>query len=69
MFRKLRGKFKEMDIDQKYLAKFFDISQASISHRMTNQCSWQLDEMYAVMDLIGEPHERLHQYFPKGGQA
>ena len=69
MFRKLRGKLKEMDIDQKYLAKFFDLTQASISHRMTSQCSWQLFEMYAVMDLIQEPYERLHEFFPKGGQA
>lgn len=67
MFRKLRGKLKELDIDQKYLAKFFGLSQASISHRLTNQCSWTLDEMYVVMDLIQEPHEKLHEYFPKDG--
>lgn len=69
MFRKLRGKLKEMDIDQKCLAKLFDLSQASISHRLTNQCSWALDEMYVIMDLIEEPHEKLHEYFPKDGGA
>lgn len=68
LFKKLRGKLKEMDIDQKYLAKFFDLSQASISHRLTNHISWTLDEMYAVMDLILEPYELLNEYFPKGGR-
>lgn len=68
MFKKLRGKLKEIDIDQTYLAKFFDLSQASVSHRLTGKCAWTLTEMYSLMDIIKEPYEKLHEYFPKGGR-
>jgi len=67
MFRKLRGKLKELDIDQKYLSKKLDLSVMSISRSFTNHRAWQLSEMYAVMDLIQEPYEKLHEYFPKDG--
>jgi len=69
VFRKLRGKLKELDVDQKYLAKLFDLSQSSVSHRLTSLTPWTLDEMYFVMDLIHEPYEKLHEYFPKGGRT
>lgn len=67
MFRKLRGKLRELDIDQSYLAKKLDICVMSISRKMTGKSPWTSDEMYAVMDLIQEPYEKLHEFFPKGG--
>lgn len=36
---------------------------------LTGKYSWRLDEMYAIMDLIQEPYEKLHEYFPKNGAA
>ncbi|MEG0941619.1 MAG: hypothetical protein RSE64_06945 [Oscillospiraceae bacterium] len=67
MFRKLRGKFWELDIDQKYLAQKFDCSVMTISHCMTGKKQWTLDWMYAILDLIDEPYDQLPTYFPKGG--
>lgn len=69
MFRKLRGKLREMEIDQRYIAGRFGVTQASVSHRMTGAVPWTITEMYAVMDLIQEPYEKLHEYFPKDGGA
>ena len=69
MFGKLRGKLVEMDIDYTYLSKEIDLGVTSISLRMTGKREWQLTEMYAILDLINEPYNRLHEYFPKGGQA
>lgn len=67
MFRKLRGKLAELDIDQVYLSKKIGISRATVSTKMSGHSPWTLSEMYAVMDLIGEPYTLLHEYFPKGG--
>ena len=65
MFRKLRGRLREMDIDQKCLAKLLGVNQSAISHRFTGITSWTLGEMYIIMDLIKESYEKLHEYFPK----
>lgn len=67
MYRKLRGKLREMGIDQKYLAGFFGISQASVSHRFTGSVPWTIPEAYTIMNLIQEPCERLHEFFPRDG--
>lgn len=69
MYRKLRGKLKEIDADQKYIAKKLNVSSVCISQKMTGKHQWKLDEMYFLMDLIREPYEKLHEYFPKNGQA
>lgn len=67
MFRKLRGKLKEFDIDQAYLASKFGCSTMTISHCMTGKKQWTLDWMYAILDMIAEPYEQLYVYFPRGG--
>ncbi len=69
MFLKLRGKMKELDIDQAYLAKKIGLCEVSISLRMNRKREWTLTEIYAVMDLIHEPYERLSEFFPKDGVA
>lgn len=67
MFRKLRGKLKEFDIDQSFLAEKLGICSMSVSHKFTGKAEWQLGDMYAVLDLIHEPPEQLNAYFPRGG--
>ena len=68
MFKKLRGKLKEFDIDQAYLAKKLNVSSASISNRFTGKYPWNLTHMYTIMDMIQEPYELLNEYFPKDGR-
>ena len=67
VFRKLRGKFKEFDIDQAFLAKKLGVSVMTISHCMTGKKQWTLEWMYDILDLINEPYDQLHIYFPRGG--
>ena len=67
LFRKLRGKLAELSYDEAYLAKKSKLSVMTISRSLTGKRPWQLNEMYAVMDLINEPYELLHDYFPKSG--
>lgn len=66
-YRKLRGKLRELDIDQRYLGIKLDMCVGSVSARMTGATPWRLDEMYHVMDIINEPYDRLHEFFPRGG--
>ena len=68
MFKKLRGKFAALGMDQNYIARKIGLDRSSVSLRMTGRREWTLSEIYAVMDLINEPYERLNEYFPKGGR-
>lgn len=67
LFLKLRVKMYELGVDQSYLSSKIGLGITSISLRMTCKREWSLSEMYAVMDLIQEPYEKLHEYFPKDG--
>jgi len=70
LYRKLRGALIEKEIDQVYLAKKLGLNQpVSISKRMTGKVPWRINEMYAILDLLGVPYEMLPVYFPKDGRA
>jgi len=60
----LRGKLAEMNIDQRYLAKLLNRSIWYIVERLAGRSPWDMDDMYAMLDLIGEPHELLNHYYP-----
>lgn len=67
MYRHLSGRLKQLGINQADLAKKFNLSQASISHRFSGKVSWTLDEMYRLMDICQADPEELHIYFPRNG--
>ena len=67
MFRKLRGRLKELGMDQEYLAEKLDICSATMSRKMNGKRQWLLGEMYMILDALLLPHEALHEYFPKDG--
>ena len=69
MHQKLRKKLKELEIDQVYLAEKLDLARETVSRRMTGKLAWTSTEMYIIMNLIREPHEKLHEYFPESGKA
>lgn len=69
MFLKLRGRMKELGMEQEYLAKKLGICIASLSRRLNGHKQWLMSEMYAAMDILLLPHESLHEYFPKGGKS
>lgn len=68
LYRALRRKMHEMDIDQVYLAKALDMAPMSLSARMTGRTDWRLAEMYAVLDVVREPHSKIYEYFPPFGK-
>lgn len=69
MFRKLRGALRRRDITGSYLGEVLGLSAIAISRRMTGKVQWRLDEMYAILKLIDEEPERLHEYFPAAGMT
>lgn len=63
-FLKLRAKMLELDINEQYLAKKLELSSQSISNRLNNRYPWTLWEMYAALEILREPPERLFDFFP-----
>lgn len=74
MYRKLKGKMFENDIDQVYLAKQFKApngkprSHFYVTERMTGKRMWDTEEIYTMCDLMEIPYEEIHIYFPRGGR-
>lgn len=66
-FAKLRGKMSEMDINNNALANFLNRSPSYVSTHMTHSQSWELDEIYKILDLLMIPPEEIFTYFPPNG--
>lgn len=46
--------------------------KCSLSHlnaMMNGKYPWDLDEAYAALDILEQPHNLLSEFFPKGGIA
>ena len=69
MFRKLKGKLRELDMTQADLCKKLARSHTYISERMTGKKSWELDDCYDILRIIGEPYSAINEYFPRHGQS
>ena len=66
-YGKLRGKMREKGIKGYYLARKMGMTPQSVSHRMTGKTPWQMDEMYYILSMLGEPDSKLSEYFPRNG--
>ena len=60
----LRGKMAELDITGQYLARKLAIDPQTVSNKMMGYGPWTEDEMRGIMDILGIPEERMHEYFP-----
>lgn len=67
-FHKLRMRLLEFDYTQEDVARKTRLGRASVSARLNARKPWTLDEMYDILDMIGEPPSRMHEYFPRNGQ-
>ena len=67
MYRYLHGRLWRLGIRQSDLGKILGICASSISHRMTGRTPWTIDEMYKILNLLDEPPDKLHVYFPSTG--
>lgn len=60
----LAGRLRQLKLKQRDLAKELAMSETSLSHRMTGQVAWRIDEMYSVLHIIGAAPDELPLYFP-----
>lgn len=60
----LAGRLRQLKLQQRDLAEKLAMSESSLSHRMTGQVDWRVDEMYDVLRIIGATPAELPLYFP-----
>lgn len=64
-YRKLRAAMVEFGIDRDYLAEKLGVSPNTIDCRFSGRYPWTDDEEYAVLDILNEPDEKKHVFFPR----
>ena len=60
----LAGRLRQLKMQQRDLARALAMSETSLSHRMTGQVPWRVDEMYSVLRIIKASPYELPLYFP-----
>lgn len=60
----LAGRLRQLKMQQRDLACALAMSETSLSHRMTGQVPWRVDEMYSVLRIIKASPDELPLYFP-----
>lgn len=60
----LAGRLRQLRMQQRDLARALAMSETSLSHRMTGQVPWRVDEMYSVLRIIKASPDELPLYFP-----
>ena len=63
----LKERLRRLDIRRTDLAEHIGRSEAYVSMPMGGNGSWALDEIYKILDRIGEKEEALHFVFPRDG--
>lgn len=67
-FHQLRVEMHSQDVDTEYMGRKLLLDRKCISNRLCARTPWRINEMYAVMDMLHWPYERMHELFPKDGQ-
>ena len=60
----LAGRLRQLKMQQRDLARALAMSETSLSHRMTGQEQWRVDEMYSVLRILNASPDELPLYFP-----
>lgn len=60
----LAGRLRQLKMQQRDLARALAMSETSLSHCMTGQVPWRVDEMYSVLRIIKASPDELPLYFP-----
>lgn len=62
----LAGRLRQLHLNQGELGLKLQppLSNQAISHRFRDRTPWSITEMYQVLEILGEPPEELHKYFP-----
>lgn len=66
-FELLRGALTTAGVEHAYLAELLGFSRCHISHCFNLKAQWTLGDQYKILDIINQPPETLHKYFPRDG--
>lgn len=68
-FQKMRGLLAAEGVEQTDLARILNRSITYVSQRYMGRAPWTADEMYAILELVDQPSEKLHEIFPPRKEA
>ena len=63
MYRKLRGKIKEVFLTQEAFGEKMDFSKTQLSQRLNGSVEWKASEIAKACDLLHIPYEEAYLYF------
>lgn len=66
-YRLLRRLCEEKGIDREDIAECIERTGNYVSTRMMGYAPWAQDEMFKIMDMLGQPYEHIPYIFPVGG--
>lgn len=66
-YAKLRGRMRELDITGESLAFYLGRSKSYVSRRLVKKESWDIDDVYNVLDFLDLPLSEIYTYFPPNG--
>lgn len=66
-YKILRDLLRQNEITSEILAEELGIQVSTVSRKLNDHTPWNSDQMYAILELIGEKPARMHEIFPKNG--
>lgn len=66
-YKKLRDLLHEAEITLEDLAAELLIGKDTASRKLNCHSEWTCDQMWKIMDLLGQPEHKLHEIFPRNG--
>lgn len=66
-YAKLRGRMRELDITGEALALYLGRNKSYVSNRLCKKSSWDIDDVYKVLDYLDLPLSEIYTYFPPNG--
>lgn len=67
-YARLRGKLAQYELTNDLLARKLLLTPSTVSRKLNGHSPWTSDEMWQIMELVGEPAHLMHRLFPKDGQ-
>ncbi len=63
MYRKLKGKIKEVYDTQKNFAEAMDMDYTALNQRLNGNTQWKMSDIAKACDLLSIPQAEIHLYF------
>lgn len=67
LYRRLRSRMVQLDIDQHYLGDCIRMKASSVSSRLTGKVPWSIEECYEVCRVLEIPLTEIPLYWPPNG--